>query len=238
MPHTVPVEIDVRVDARTQTAIAALAFFRDLLFELGAERARHEHVPGAGIVERVDDELKVVFVQQLPRVAPHLGRDDSVRDRVIRLDADIERLRVIHEAHHRAFGGGVPLRRLLLHELVDDCGALPRGFVRAPRRVAVQRAYGSVPRCEAQSGRAAERRDRPTPTRQCSIRTAGSPAPAEWTPWRPPRHRQTHSAARWRPLKFRRCFIRAPVLLRCHLVSAPSMVGRLSESGQEGSHAS
>ena len=77
VPHAVPVAIDVRGGA----AAAAFAFVEDLLFELGAERRGQEHVAVARIVEGVEDDLEVVFVEQPVRIAPHFGGGDGERRR-------------------------------------------------------------------------------------------------------------------------------------------------------------
>jgi hypothetical protein len=37
-------------------------FLEDLLFELRAQRVRHEHVAGPEVAEGVEDQLKVVFL--------------------------------------------------------------------------------------------------------------------------------------------------------------------------------
>jgi hypothetical protein len=58
---------------------AAFTFVEDLLFELRAERRRHEHVAVSRIVERVEDHLEVVLVEQPVRIAAHFGRRHGQR---------------------------------------------------------------------------------------------------------------------------------------------------------------
>ena len=74
----VPDPFPVAVDVRGGAAATALALVEDLLLELGAERRRDEHVAVARVLERVEDDLEVVFVEQPVGVAPHLGGDDGV----------------------------------------------------------------------------------------------------------------------------------------------------------------
>ena len=101
VPHAVPVAIDVRRGA----AAAAFAFVEDLLFELGAERRRHEHVAVARIVEGVEDHLEVVFVEQPVRIAAHFGGADGKRR--VGANADVEVTFVVEDAHLGAIGGGL-----------------------------------------------------------------------------------------------------------------------------------
>jgi hypothetical protein len=134
IPDAVPVAVDVRGGA----AAAAFAFVEDLLLELGAERRGHEHVAVARILESVEDDLEVVFVEQAVGVAPHLGRHDSVavmgmraglgpgrRRRsgdpagLVGVDGDVDGAGVVDDAHFGALGGRLTEVRLLLGEPLD-----------------------------------------------------------------------------------------------------------------------
>ena len=108
----------LRLTFAVRAAAAAFAFVEDLLFELGAERRRHEHVAVARIVEGVEDDLEVVFVEQPVGVAPHFGGADGQRREGA--NADVEAAFVVEDAHLGAIGRGQALLRLLLHEPIDD----------------------------------------------------------------------------------------------------------------------
>ena len=122
-PDAVPVSVDVGVD----TAPPALALLEDLLLELGSQGIRHEHVAGTRVVEGIDDDLEVVFLQDAVRVASHLGGDE--RARVVGTHTDEERAGFVDQPNFRSFSSGSAFGGLLLGERVDDGRGLPHLFV-------------------------------------------------------------------------------------------------------------
>ena len=129
VPDAVPVHVDVRA---VRAAEAALTLFGDLLLQLGAQRADDEHVARAAVLERVQDELKVVLVEQARRVAAHLGGDHAAGLRVVRLDADIQGARVVQQTDDRPLRCRRALGGLLLGECIDDRRRLPCRLVETP----------------------------------------------------------------------------------------------------------
>ena len=83
-------------------------------------------------MEGVDNQLEIVFVQELPGITTHFGSDHATWHRVVRFDADIERVFVVHQMHDGSLSGGVTFLWLLLDEVVDDGGACPLGGVQLP----------------------------------------------------------------------------------------------------------
>ena len=60
-------------------------------------------------MERIEDELKVVFVEEPLGVTSFLGGDHAVGVGVVGLDADVQRVRVVNQTDDRPLRRGVAL---------------------------------------------------------------------------------------------------------------------------------
>ena len=126
VPHSVPVPVDV---GRGHSDARALAFVEDLLVQLRAQRVGREHVRRARVLEGVQHDLDVVFLQDALRVPPHLGGGEGVAGPVVGGHAQVEGLGVVEDPHLGALARGRSLVGLLLHERRRQPGGAPCGLV-------------------------------------------------------------------------------------------------------------
>ena len=109
VPHRVPVAVRI-------------ALVGDLEIRETAQRVGVEEQRVAPVVEGVDEEAEQVVVQQVERVAAHLGGHPLARWRAVPAAArDVEVLVVEHHPGVRALGGRCAIVRELLNEAGDRC---------------------------------------------------------------------------------------------------------------------
>ena len=130
-PRRVPVQVEAGARARhlrlaRPEAAAALALIRDLTVVLDAGRVRAEDEPVEAVAVRVEDHPEAVGVVER-RVAPRVRHDDRVGLAVVAHHPDVERVGGVDDPHLRPLRRRLPLVRLLLPEIGDGRGRLPRG---------------------------------------------------------------------------------------------------------------